>query len=75
MLSAKRSSRRIGPLNVLPFACARKETVEWPRKVMPPSAPAHAGSCRNWMRKSTPALSSPAFSHSVKSKIAPPAPM
>ena len=65
---------RNGPVNVLPFDVSRTITVLPPVSRMPPSSPAHAGSCRNLRRISRMPESKPTFPHSEKSKIAPAAP-
>ena len=65
---------RNGPVNVLPLAVLRTITVLPPVSRMPPSSPAHAGSCRNLRRISRMPESKPIVPHSEKSKIAPAAP-
>ena len=73
------SVARTGPLNEQPFASPRMTTVvrmpvPEPLNQMPPSSPAHSGSCWTGLRKLMIPLSSPAFTHSVKSNFIPAAP-
>ena len=73
------SVARTGPLNEQPFASPRMMTVvrmpvPAPLNQMPPSSPLHSGSCRIGLRKLMIELSSPPFTHSVKSNFNPAAP-